>query len=100
MYQAGGDGAFRLMCPAHDESGERCARGALPSLMAAASLARPRHKAVVTVTSRPSPSPARRTFALLYSSNRSLVPVDFAGAIEASGVCAALPWSRKRLTIG
>ena len=36
----------------------------------------------------------------LYSSNRSLVPVDFEGAIEASGPCAFSPWSRKRLTIG
>ena len=35
-----------------------------------------------------------------YSSNRSLVPVDFEGAIEASGPCALRPWSRNRLTIG
>ena len=35
-----------------------------------------------------------------YSSNRSLSPTDFKGAIEASGPCAARPWSRKRLTIG
>jgi hypothetical protein len=35
-----------------------------------------------------------------YSSNRSLVPAGFSGAIEASGICAALPWSRNRLTIG
>jgi hypothetical protein len=27
----------------------------------------------------------------LYSSNRSLVPLAFVGAIEASGICAALP---------
>ena len=35
-----------------------------------------------------------------YSSNRSLVPADFFGAIEASGACAGSPGSRKRLTIG
>ena len=37
---------------------------------------------------------------LLYSSNRSLVPVDLAGAIDSSGICALRPGSRKRLTIG
>jgi hypothetical protein len=42
----------------------------------------------------------QRTGSSPYSSNRSLVPTGFSGAIEASGICAALPWSRKRLTIG
>ena len=44
---------------------------------------------------RLSPGPRAR-----YSSNRSLVPAGFSGAIEASGFCAATPASRNRLTIG
>ncbi len=35
-----------------------------------------------------------------YSSNRSLVPTDFRGAIDASGFCASRPGSRKRFTMG
>jgi hypothetical protein len=35
-----------------------------------------------------------------YSSNRSLVPTDFRGAIDASANCAFRPGSRKRFTMG